>query len=161
MEFRVNSKMTSKGTGGCFKGRWLSADNLFSLQTWLHDCSFSPWSSGVCDGVCWIWFATGRTPFKTALTFLGKEEIFTGVVPSWGGCSSPAPSRVRLVIHPLCKSSWKVFAMHEKELGCSWSTGHGAAVFFSTTYWHLPLSQLSIHRAWHPFLNSQQQHYSR
>lgn len=88
-----------------------------------HDfVTFSPWASRVRGGVCHISFSTRRTPFKTAPTFPGREGIPSGVVPSWGACSSPAPSRVRLVMHPLCKSSWKVFAMHEKELGCFWST---------------------------------------
>lgn len=37
MEFRVNGKITSEGTRGCFKGRWPSGDNLFPLQTRLCD----------------------------------------------------------------------------------------------------------------------------
>lgn len=65
-------------------------------------------------------FPQAGPPLKQLWLFLaGKRSL---VVPSWGACSSPAPSRVRLVMHPLCKSSWKVFAMHEKELGCFWST---------------------------------------
>lgn len=110
MQIGVNGKITFKGTKGCaslfqgsFKGRWPSGDNLFCLQSQL--CSF-PLQFMVQQGV---WLSLSylichwQDPFITALTFLGKKEIFAGLCQPEEPAPPPAFSRVRLVMHPLCK----------------------------------------------------------
>lgn len=57
----MNGKITTKGTRECFKGIWLSGDNLFSLQTRL------------CDFVLSV-----RGPAESLVDFVASDLLLAG-----------------------------------------------------------------------------------